>query len=145
MREQGAALASPPPEAAGHHRLRWKTYLFATVVVLSAVLGNTALAHGMKTLDAASPAQYVTAIFHPWVALGVGLLILLLLTRMTLLSWADLSFVMPITALDYVLTGVSGWLVLNEQLPPARWVGIALIVAGVALVGSTHPSTERTQ
>ena len=51
---------------------------------------------------------YIQALFDPWVAVGVALLILWLLSRMTLLSWADLSYVLPVTSIGYVLTALAG-------------------------------------
>lgn len=128
-----------PPDS---QRLRLKTLVFSVIVVFSNVFGNTALARGMKHAESGSAAQLIAALFHPWVALGVLLLILWTLSRMTLLSWADLSFVLPVTALGYVLTALSGQFLLGETLSPKRWIGTLLIVAGVALVGWTAPRTE---
>jgi uncharacterized membrane protein len=76
-------------------------------------------------------------LFHPWVALGVALLIVWTLTHMALLSWADLSYVMPVTAIGYVVTAFAARFLLGEAISPARWVGIVLITAGVTLVGRT--------
>jgi uncharacterized membrane protein len=111
----------------------------ALVVVLLNAFGNLALAWGMKHREAvsANPLDYIHALFDPLVALGVGLLILWLLTRMTLMSWADLSFVIPITAMGYLLSAVFGHFFLGEQISPLRWLATLLIVAGIALVGST--------
>ncbi len=81
-----------------------------------------------------TPLSYITALFQPWAALGVALLILWLMSRMTLLSWADLSYVLPVTSIGYVLVALAGRFLLNEQITARRWAGIALIVAGVALV-----------
>ena len=78
---------------------------------------------------------------NPWVALGILLLICWLLSRMTLLSWADLSFVLPVTSLGYVLTAGMGQFFLGEHISWQRWMGTLLIVAGTALVGSTAPRT----
>jgi uncharacterized membrane protein len=62
---------------------------------------------------------------------------------MLLLSWADLSYVLPITSVGYVLTAISGRLLLGEQISAARWTGVTLIMAGVVLVGRTqHNSVE---
>jgi drug/metabolite transporter (DMT)-like permease len=88
-----------------------------------------------------SPLALIGALFHPWVALGVALLILWTLSHMALLSWADLSYVLPVTAIGYILTALSGRFVLGEIVSPARWAGILLITAGVTLVGATDPST----
>ena len=114
------------------------------IVVLSNVLGNFSLSFGMRRvgrLVSLSPIAYVEALFNPWVALGVALLILWTLSHMALLSWADLSYVLPVTAIGYVLAALAGWAFLNEQISTARAAGIALIVTGVALVSATPLST----
>ena len=78
-------------------------------------------------------------------SLGVLLMILWMLARMALLSWADLSYVLPVTAIGYVLVALVGKLLLNEQIGGKRWAGIFLIVAGVALVsGGSAPQTAHS-
>ena len=69
-----------------------------------------------------------------WLVPGIGFLILWMLTRMTLLGWADLSYVLPITALGYVLSTVLGVVFLGEIVSGKRWAGTVLIVLGTALV-----------
>jgi drug/metabolite transporter (DMT)-like permease len=105
-------------------RRRLKTWLFAAIVVLSNAFGNLLLDIGVH-------GSFI------WVVAGVLLLILWMLSRMTLLSWADLSFVLPVTAVGYVLTALLGYLFLNETVSLKRWAGTLLIFAGVALVGRT--------
>ena len=130
------------PEA---YRLRIKTWICAAIVVLSNVLGNFFLKLGMPA-DLPTPLSYITVIFRPWAALGVALLIFWMLSRMTLFSWADLSYVLPVTSIGYVLVAISGRFFLNEQITPARWTGILLIMAGVALVSiGTAPRAETDQ
>jgi drug/metabolite transporter (DMT)-like permease len=121
-------------------RLRLKTPVAAVVVILSNVAGNSALSRGMKGQGSeifAGPLGYLEAFLNPWVVLGVCLLILWMLGRMALLSWADLTYVLPVTALGYVLTVLSGRVFLAEQVSGRRWAGTLMIVAGVALVGRT--------
>ncbi len=111
------------------------------VTVLSGVFGNYFLKLGMPP-KLPTPLEYITALFHPFVALGVVLLVAWMLTRMALLSWADLSYVLPVTSVGYALVAILGKVLLNEQITATRWGGIALIVAGVALVGfGTAPQT----
>ena len=74
-------------------------------------------------------------------ALGVLLLVLWQLSRMALLSWADLSYVVPVTSVGYVVVALIGKVLLNEDITGRRWAGIVLIMAGVALVGVSAPST----
>ena len=134
-------------------RLRWKTRVFAALVILSNAFGNFSLTWGMKHRAQAltlSPFSYIQAIFSPWVALGITLLILWMLCRMALLSWADLSYVLPVTALGYVANALLGRFFLSEQIDPQRWAGTLLIVAGTALVGlgsphSSSPATDGAQ
>ncbi len=122
-------------------RLRLKTRLFAPIVVLSGVMGNYFMKRGMPA-RLAFPLDYVTVLFRPYVALGVLLLIFWLLTRMALMSWADLSYVVPVTSIGYALTALAGELFLREAISWKRWSGIGLIVAGVSLVGGA--TEERT-
>ena len=127
-------------------RLEWKTRLFAAIVILSNTLGNFFIARGMRGLavPADSPLHMLLAIFTPWVALGIALLILWLLSRMVLLSWADLSYVLPVTSLGYVANALMGHFFLGEHITMARWSGTLLIVAGTVLVGmGSHTQVRR--
>src|SRR3954453_20033619 len=121
-------------------RLRLKTWICAVVVVFSNVFGNFFMKRGMPA-ELATPLEYITVLFRPWVALGVLLLIVWTLSRMALLSWADLSYVLPVTAIGYALVAIVGRVLLDEQISNTRWAGIALIVAGVVLVGGGSPQT----
>jgi uncharacterized membrane protein len=121
-------------------RIRSKTKIFAAIVILSNALGNFALASGMRGRRTAGVLDYLTAIFSPWVIVGITLLILWLLSRMALLSWADLSYVLPVTSLGYVANALMGRFFLHEHIDTARWAGTLLIVAGTVLVGRGAPA-----
>lgn len=125
-------------------RRLFKTYVILLLFIGQKALGNLSLAWGMKQIPAASaanPLLYLRAIFDPFVASGIGLLILALLTRMVLLSLADLSFVLPVTAVGYVLAAALGHLVLHEAITGRRWMGTVLICIGAAVV-SSNPHTK---
>jgi len=129
-------------------RLEWKTRVFAAIVILSNTLGNFFIARGMRGLavPADSAVHMVLAIFTPWVALGIALLILWLLSRMVLLSWADLSYVLPVTSLGYVANALMGHFFLGEHITLQRWSGTLLIVAGTVLVGmGSHTRATRRE
>jgi uncharacterized membrane protein len=115
----------------------------AAVILLNAI-GNLSLAWGMKHAHtlAWNPLNYVRAMFNPYVAFGIALLVLWLLTRMTLLSWADLSFILPMTGVGYILAAVLGAFFLKEPVSAARWMGVLLIFAGTSLVAATSQKTE---
>lgn len=116
------------------------------IVVLSQVLGDYLLTRGMHqvgSLIGKAPLAFIQALFNPWVATGVALLITWLFSHMLLLSWADLSYVLPVTSIGYVLVALAGRFFLGESVSLLRWSGIALIVSGVVLVGRTSPSTHQ--
>lgn len=142
------ATSSPPgaivPQVRNDAALRFKTRLFAAIVVLTNVAGNSALTKGMRQIGdpGNSPLALIAALFHPWVALGVALLIAWTASHMALLSWADLSYVLPVTSIAYVLTAFAGKWFLGESISLKRWAGIVLVTAGVTVVGiSSPPST----
>lgn len=125
--------------------LRLKTRLFTTIVVLANVLGNSLMSYGVRRHGGAlgsSVFEYLQVMFNPYVAAGICLLIVWMLARMALLSWADLSYVLPVTSIGYVLTAVMGRVFLGEQVSARRWLGTVLIMAGTALVGSTAVRTH---
>jgi uncharacterized membrane protein len=123
-----------------------KTRIMTVIVVLTQVAGDYFLSRGLHqvgSLVGRSALEFVLALTNPWVALGVGLLILWLFSHMVLLSWADLSYVLPVTSVGYVLVTLTGRFFLHESVSAMRWCGVVLIVAGVILVGRTAPSTHK--
>lgn len=121
-----------------------KTFLLIAAVVLFNAVGNLSLAWGMRHISEGvglDPSGYIRAMLNPFVAAGIVLLIFWLLTRMALLSWADLSFVLPLTSTGYILAAVFGRLFLNEVVAPGHWLGTLLIFAGTAMVGTTRQQT----
>ncbi|MBI4889049.1 MAG: EamA family transporter [Acidobacteria bacterium] len=117
------------------------TLLLTAAVVLANVIGNFALSWGMKHAPAGSGP--ISSLLEPFVILGIVLLIAWTLLRIRLLGRADLSYVLPITAVGYVLNAVMGAVFLHEQISLSRWSGTILIVAGAALTATTStPESE---
>ena len=110
--------------------------LALAVVILNAV-GNYCLSRGMRVLGEVD----LRIATNPWVLGGVVLLIGWLLAQLSLLSWADLTYVLPITGLSYVLSAILGAISLHEHVSPTRWAGILLIAGGVAVVSRTRART----
>jgi drug/metabolite transporter (DMT)-like permease len=119
--------------------------ILAMFIVLKAA-GNLSLAWGMKHVPqtmTASPVPFLHAMLDPFVATGIVALVLALLVRMALLSVADLSFVLPVTAVGYFIAAFLGKTFLHETVSAQRWLGTGLIFFGAAMVGSTpHSTTE---
>ena len=121
-----------------------RTYLLLALFLALRAFGNLSLAWGAKHLPetlAANPLVYLRAMLDPCIAFGIVMLIVALLVRLALLSVADLSFILPMTAIGYVLAAVLGRFFLHEAVSPQRWLAVALIFAGAALVSSTPQTT----
>lgn len=119
----------------------WSVLLF--FLALKAA-GNSWMALGMKQVPermSTNPALYLHAMLNPFVAMGIVALILALLTRMALLSLADLSYVLPVTAIGYVIAVFLGKVFLHETVSSQRWMGTLLIFGGALLVGTTSRNT----
>ena len=115
------------------------------MVALCAPLGDACLARGMKPLPAINlshPLELLAAVFTPWVALGILLLIGFFASYLTALSWADLTFVLPATAFGNVIIALLSRFWLGEPISLERWLGIALITIGVTFVAQGPPRTE---
>ena len=66
--------------------------------------------------------------------IGFGLMTLSFFALLAMLSWEDVSFVVPATALSYAVGAFGAKFFLGERVNTARWVGVALVCIGVALV-----------
>jgi len=66
-----------------------------------------------------------------------------MVSYMTVLSWADYSYVMPAGAFGYAVLTFLAVVFLHESVSPRRWVGVVLICVGVLLVGQTKPRTTQ--
>jgi len=138
------SAAEEKPVRTSSFRPNLKTHFLTTFVVLTNVLGNFFLSWGLKHQSVElgiSPLHYIRAIFSPAVLLGTTLLVFWLLSRMALLGWADLSYVLPVTSIGYVFTVLIGRYFFGEQVSWQRWLGTLLIVVGMILVGLTLPNT----
>ncbi len=128
------------------HRLEFGQYVILALVAICAPLGDSCLARGMSQLPPISlehPLLLVGAVFHPWIAAGILMLIAFFACYLTALSWADLTYVLPTTAFGYVLIALLGRFWLHEEISLYRWAGILLITLGVGFVAQGPSLTEK--
>lgn len=118
-----------------------KTAAMVLVAVLIGGTGHVMLSKGMKTVGdlTEAPGERVggmiaRAVANPWLLLGVLLQATFFFAYLALLSRADVSLVLPMTAIDYVVVALLAQYLLGEVVTPVRWGGIVLIVTGVVLV-----------
>jgi len=129
-----------------HQKLSPHQYLILGLVAVCAPLGDTFLSRGMVGLPSISlehPASLIAAVFTPWVAAGIALLIGFFASYLTALSWADLTYVLPATAFGNVIVALLARFWLHEPISPLRWAGIVLITVGVGFVAQGPSLTER--
>ncbi|HET7208756.1 MAG TPA: EamA family transporter [Terriglobales bacterium] len=121
-----------------------KTRLLTAIVVATNVAGNVMLSLGMHQVGriiSASPLDYIKAFADPWTVAGVCILVVWMISDLALLSAADLSFVLPVTASAYVLIAIVGHFFLHDRISWVRWVGILVITLGVILAEETPART----
>lgn len=119
--------------------MTFRKYLTLAAVAILAACGDFCLARGMREFGAVTLSNWsrlFAVLVSPWVLMGVCLLALFFCAYLSSLSWADLTYVLPATALSYVLMALLGKLFLHENVTTSRWLGIALITIGVGFVTS---------
>ncbi len=129
-----------------------RTMFLVGLAVMAQTVANTLLSKGMKVIAATpsfssdfSPLLLISALQSPFIWGGIVLLSIYFVCFLWALSRADLSLVLPVTALGYILDVLTGHYFLGEPVPPARWFGAAIIVLGVLLVSrSASRNTART-
>jgi len=128
-------------------RLRIKTLVMVLAMVVCANTGDLLLKRGMTNIGAVEFSgsglahAFRLTVTNPVIWLGILFLLGFMICYMTVLSWADYSYVMPAGAFGYALLTFLAVVFLHESVSPRRWVGVILICIGVMLVGQTKPRT----
>ncbi len=114
---------------------------FLAIVILGGAAGDVAISHAMKQIGAievlrpdAIGRALLRAFQQAWFWVGIGLMALAFFSLLALLSWEDVSVVVPATALTYVAAALGGKFVLHEDVAPVRWAGVLLVCVGVVLL-----------
>ena len=117
--------------------------LFLSFLIFGSTGGEIAITRGMKAIGeperlrpkgvaAISPA--CKSLCNGWFWAGVPLMALSFYALLVLLSWEPISFVIPASALSYVVGTFGAKYILGEEISVARWTGVVLVCLGVALV-----------
>ena len=103
--------------------------------------GEIAMTYGMKATG--EPARLRPkplliflwrAVCNGWFWVAIPLMALSFYALLVLLSWQPISFVIPASALSYVVGTLGAKYILKEDVNAARWAGVMLVCAGVVLV-----------
>jgi drug/metabolite transporter (DMT)-like permease len=122
-----------------------KTAVVLILAMLAQAGGDVCLSQGMRDLGGAiqlAEREMVSLILRglasPTIWLGMGLLGVFFGLYTAVLSWADLSLVLPATAFGYVINVACGYYFLHEAVTPVRWAGSLLICLGVFCVSRSE-------
>ncbi len=117
-----------------------KTPLLLFSLIIFSSLGEILSARAMKQIGEISfrPKLLLRTIpkFFTNVNLivGVAFLAISFFSFLSLLSYADLSFVVPLTAIGYITNTIGAKFLLKETISAARWMGTILVTIGVAII-----------
>ena len=107
------------------------------LATLAVSLGEALLAKGMKQTNSVTGDLWaqIRGVLNPAVLIGTLLMTSYFVLYMLALKWADISFVLPFTALSYLIVALLAKFYLHETVTPSRWLGVAIIMLGVVVVG----------
>jgi multidrug transporter EmrE-like cation transporter len=140
------ALEVPPPEAvAAEAASRSSSAISFVLVIISVALatgGHFTLKAAMDRVGRIGTAQVsafgdtiARAAKEPLLWIGLILFGISAVFWLVVLSRVSLSIAYPFAGLSYVGIVLLDRYVLNEPVPALRWVGVATIAIGIALVG----------
>ena len=116
-------------------------FIFFFFIVVFGTTGEIFMSRAMKETGEVKdfrPVALVEAIFRAlrvrWMWFGVGMMAIGFFSLLAVLSFENVSFVVPVTALSYVVGALGGRFFLGERVNLQRWIGILLVCAGVTLV-----------
>lgn len=124
-----------------------KTAIVVFVATLLLSVGDAFLSYGMRTIDTRNIfgsgffAWLKSVATNIFVLIGILFQCAFFLLFLVALAWADLSYVLPVTAASYVFTALLAKMFLNEQISMLRWCGILVIVLGIILIILEHQQT----
>ncbi len=124
--------------------MSWRQRAVLAGVMVFGAFGDVALSRGMKNIGHVSLhhlPELIAAVFTPWVGAGIVLLLAFFISYLAALSFADLTYVLPATAMGYIIMALLARFFLQENISPQRWAGIVLITVGVGFVTSGPAQT----
>jgi len=124
-----------------------KVLLILLIALVLEAMGVVFLSAGlkeigeMKSVNAAEVGRIIKrGIGNAKLLVGVLLETIFFICLLVLLKQNDVSLIWPLTSLGFVLTALSARFILHEQVTGTRWIGVALIVVGAALVSWSEKS-----
>jgi len=122
-----------------------REFLILSLLVVSGTGGELCVSHAMKKIGEVHdfrPLALVKFILRAlrvgWMWLGVAMMAVAFFSLLAMLSFENVSFVVPVTALSYAAGAVGAAIFLRERINTQRWVGVAIVCVGVTIVWLSH-------
>jgi drug/metabolite transporter (DMT)-like permease len=116
-------------------------YVLFFFIVVAGTGGELCLSRAMKSMGEIhdfrprSLLRFVgRAIQLPWLWSGISLMALGFFSLLAILSFLEVSFVVPVSALSYAAGAFGAKFFLGERITSHRWAGIVIVTLGVTLV-----------
>ncbi len=116
-------------------------FLLLVVIVVAGTGGELCVTRAMKEIGEVTdfrPAALVRFILRAlkvgWMWVGIAMMAVAFFALLAALSFENVSFVIPVTALSYAAGAVGAVLFLRECIRVQRWVGVLIVCAGVTIV-----------
>ena len=111
------------------------------LIVVSGTAGELCVSRAMKSVGEVHdfrPASILRFVLQSlrlrWMWLGIALMGLGFFSLLAILSFQEVSFVVPVSALSYAAGAFGAKAFLGERINRNRWVGIAVVCIGVTIV-----------
>lgn len=114
-------------------------FLFAALgAVVLASAGHLLIKLGLTGIANGAASSLLMRIAHflsqPWVLAGLAIYALGTALWIYAVSHRHISFLFPLTALTYAIVAVGGKVMFGEVISAGRWLGIGVVVIGVAML-----------
>ena len=114
----------------------WKIILLSTVQCLFLSGGQVFLKFAMNSMEPFRlSAPFFRSLFANWYLLASGIcMAIATLLWLYILKLFDFSVAYPMISISYIFGMLAAIFIFHETIPPLRWLGVLLIMAGVTFI-----------
>lgn len=111
------------------------------IAVFCAGLANLFLSKGMEAVgpfalfSPVGVAEYfLKTVTNFWILLGIFFVLVYFFLWLAVLSWVEVSWALPMNAIEYFFVAILASLFLGESITWPRWIGIGFISVGIVFM-----------
>jgi drug/metabolite transporter (DMT)-like permease len=118
-----------------------RTFILLFLIIVSGTGGELCVSRAMRGMGEMHDFRpqsifkfVLRGLAQPWMWVGVAMMSLGFFSLLAILSFRDVSFVVPVSALSYAAGAFGAKAFLGERISRNRWLGIAVVCVGVTIV-----------